>query len=167
MENKEIIDVLEKLCSENGKEQLIEAVEEWKKKEENRGWVPNNGENYYFIDSEGVVLKHTWKQLEGRHDYFDGSRLAIGNAFKTEEEAKIEVERLKILKIMKDYSRPFEFEEENWQIAYEHDRGEIGTVYGRTNEYGGYHFDSEEIAQKVIDIIGEDKLKKYYFRCFN
>lgn len=87
----------------------------------------------------------------------------IGNAFLTFEEAELEKERRRIEAIMKKYSRPFENEEENHCLCYDYASGsvEIRTNYTITDR--NPYFESEEIAQKVIDEIGEDRLKKYWF----
>ena len=88
----------------------------------------------------------------------------IGNAFLTFEEAEFELERRKIEAIMKKYSKPFEYEEENWYIGYSHKVGKIVIEAHYTLVDRNPHFETKEMAQKVIDEIGKSRLKKYWFR---
>lgn len=88
-------------------------------------------------------------------------RRDAGNAFLTEE-AEFERERRKIEAIMRRYARPFVKDEANWIIEYQYQDKEIYAYW-----YGNYHagapcFESEEIAEKVIEEIGEDRLLKYW-----
>ena len=73
-----------------------------------------------------------------------------------------ERERRKIEAIMKKYSRPFEWSGENWSIDYSYYRLLITSNVNVYNS-GLPYFESREIAQKVIDEIGEDRLLKYWF----
>ena len=94
---------------------------------------------------------------------FSEKRRDAGHAFFTEEEAAFERERRTIAAIMRRYARPFVKDEANWIIEYQYQDEEIYAYW-----YGNYHagapcFESEEIAQKVIDEIGEVRLLKYWF----
>lgn len=118
----------------------------------------NDRDSYYYIDEAGYL----------RPDWFDEGyfeiRRDLGNAFLTEEEAEFELERRKIEAIMRRYSRPFKSGEFNCTVACE---TPINKVYIRTVQFhnsGVPFFASSEVAQKVIDEIGEDRLIKYWFR---
>lgn len=118
----------------------------------------NDRDSYYYIDEYGYL----------RPDWFDEGyfeiRRDLGNAFLTEEEAEFELERRKIEAIMRKYSRPFKSGEYNCTVACE---TPINKVYIRTVQFhnsGVPFFASSEVAQKVIDEIGEDRLIKYWFR---
>lgn len=65
---------------------------------------------------------------------------------------------------MGKYSKPFEYGEDNYYIGYSHKVGkiEINTHYTLVDR--NPHFESEEVARKVIEEIGEDALKTYWFR---
>ena len=117
-----------------------------------------DGERYYRLFGDGDIdrLVFNTKYDEGARD--------IGNAFLTREEAELEKERRKIEAIMKKYSRPFKHEEDNWYIECSHASKHVGIDALYEYDCGIVYFESEEIAQKVIDEIGEDKLKKYWFR---
>ena len=115
-------------------------------------------EEYYYIFSDGDI------GLDNFDNCFSEKRRDAGNAFLTEEEAEFERERRKIEAIMRKYSRPFERSEHNYYIYYDYgmDKVIIDIYYSVSD--GIPYFESEEIAQKVIDEIGKDKLKKYWFR---
>ena len=116
-----------------------------------------DGERYYRPALDGDVTQGIF------NTEYDKNVRAWGNAFLTEEEAEFEAERRKIEAIMRGYSRPFEWGENNYYIEYVHSTPHIGIDYLSTYNFGIPYFKSKEIAQKVINGIGEDKLKKYWF----
>lgn len=160
---------------EDIKKYVIERTEAFKKelneevkqmiKEANQGQVKSvwdlkiaDGEKYYRLDGEGDV------DIEDFNTKYDEQVRDIGNAFLTREEAEFEVKRRKIEAIIRKYSRPFKYEERNYYIEYQYDRDMLViSVYHYIN-MGIPYFESEEIAQKVIDEIGEDRLIKNWFR---
>lgn len=115
-------------------------------------------EEYYCIFADGDI------GLDDFNSRFSEKIRDAGNAFLTEEEAEFELERRKIETVMWKYSRPFEYEEENWYIGYSHKVGKIVIEAHYTLVDRNPHFETKEIAQKVIDEIGKDRLKKYWFR---
>lgn len=116
-----------------------------------------DGGRYYYIPIYGAVCEGTF------NTYYDERARGRGNAFLTREEAEFELERRKIEAIMRRYSRPFKPEEDNWIIEYYYDTDCISvSVYIAIND-GVSCFESKEIAEKVIDEIGRDRLKKYWF----
>lgn len=160
---------------EDIKKYVIERTEAFKKelneevkqmiKEANQGQVKSvwdlkiaDGEKYYRLDGEGDV------DIEDFNTKYDEQARDIGNAFLTREEAEFELERRKIETIMRKHSRPFKSGEFNCTVACE---TPINKVYIRTVQFhnsGVPVFENKEIAQKVIDEIGEDRLIKYWFR---
>lgn len=116
-----------------------------------------DGEIYNYISSCGEIGKSYFDSM------YDENARDIGNAFLTREEAKFELERRKIEAIIRKYSRPFKYEERNHYIEYQYDRDMLViSVYHYIN-MGIPYFESAEIAQKVIEEIGGDRLKKYWF----
>ena len=140
------------------KELIIEKVEAEQKP--NTIWDLSVGDkaNYYRLYSEGDVAKLSFDS------YYDEKSREAGNAFLTEEEAKFELERRKIEAIMRKYSRPFKYDEYNYRIEYDYDDNTLDIGVYRRISVGIPYFESEEIVRKVIDEIGESKLKKYWFR---
>lgn len=55
-------------------------------------WKPKNGQKYYYaaLDTEPYISWHTW-----RDDDVDDTHYQLHNCFKTEEEAKVLVEKIK------------------------------------------------------------------------
>lgn len=116
---------------------------------------------YYRIEASGFIEDSCFNAI------YDKYVRETGNAFLTREEAEFEVERRKIEAIMRKYSRPFRDEEQNWYLYYSHNNiTDTGLVYDAEYEIniGIPYFESKEIAEKVIDEIGSDRLKKYWFR---
>lgn len=163
------------MLSEKIEKYVIERTEEFKKelneevkqmiKEANQGQVKSvwdlkkeDGEKYYCIDSDGAIVQHMFDES------FDEVNRDMGNAFLTREEAEFEFERRKVEAIMKKYSRPFKSGEFNYHIEYDYGDNTLDIGVYRRISVGIPYFESEEIVQQVIDKIGEDRLKKYWFR---
>ncbi|MDY4561377.1 hypothetical protein [Peptostreptococcus porci] len=127
--------------------------------ESKKEWVPEIGKLYYKINAYGEVVKSTFTNFSIGRNCLD-----IGNAFRTKEEAQFELERRKIEAIMKKYSRSFEHEEENYYIFYAYSNKSICISSRIRTDDGIPYFESKKMAQKVIDKIGEERLKKYWFR---
>ena len=152
---------IRKLIEENWediKALVIEKAEEEQKLKPKTIWDfnTNDRDSYYYIDEAGY-LRPDWLD-EG---YFE-IRRDLGNAFLTEEEAEFELERRKIEAIMRKYSRPFKNGMNNYCIFfYACESIRVGTLWAFNS--GIPCFETKEIAQKIIDEIGEDRLKKYWF----
>lgn len=122
-------------------------------------WDIEKGDVYYFIGVDGEI-----NSFDFTHHCFDIEARENGNIFLTQEEAEFELERRKIDAVMRKYSRPFEEGKNNYFIYYDHCVKVILTSCWRNYDFGVYYFKTKEIAQKVIDEIGEDRLKKYWFK---
>nr|DAE94165.1 MAG TPA: hypothetical protein [Caudoviricetes sp.] len=116
------------------------------------------GKEYYVLWTDGHIDANDFIS------HLDEKKRDMGNAFLTREEAEFERERRKVEAIMKKYSRPFEHDEDNWYIEYSHYSKHIGIDALYEYDCGIIYFESEEIARDVINKIGEDRLKKYWFR---
>ena len=116
-----------------------------------------DGGRYYYIPIYGAVCEGTF------NTYYDEWARGRGNAFLTREEAEFELERRKIEAIMRKYSKPFKFNKHNHCLVYNRYNESVNIEsYGVFN-CGVSYFETKEIAQQVIDKIGEDRLKKYWF----
>lgn len=116
------------------------------------------GEKYYYLSLDGIIGESCFNSR------CDESIRALGNAFLAKEKAEFEKERRKVETIMRRYARPFTICKRNYYIYYDYgmDKVIIDIYYSVSD--GIPYFESEEIARKVIDEIGEDRLKKYWFR---
>lgn len=153
---------------------VIERTEAFKKeldeevkqmiKEANQGQVKSiwdlkkeDGEDYYRLYSDGDI-----EQVVFYTDYDEQAR-DIGNAFLTKEEAEFELERRRVEAILKKYSRSFKSGEFNYIVVYDTENNRILVCAAQFNNSGAPVFENKEIAQKVIDEIGEYRLKKHWF----
>ena len=129
-------------------------------------WDLKSGDDYYYIDMCGNVDRTTF----GNGTYLtDKKMIEFGNAFLTEEEAEHEVERRKCEAILLKYgTRDMRILGDDnvskYYIGYDYDVNEI-EFYDRCflGSQGAIYFESKELAQKAIDEVGEDRIKKYVF----
>ena len=138
---------------------IVEA-ENVKESEENEQW--KDGDVYYYIDSDGQVV----------HNYFflqslpATRRLVMGNCFKTREEAEFELERLNIISEIKKFAESEDKEwdgiNRHWYPYYDITDSSIKYTYKLSYKSYGIYFASEEEAQKCVNTIGEDRIKKFY-----
>lgn len=155
VEEKEM-DKIEEL--ENKIKELSEEIERLKAEKEKEVWKPKCGDKYWTISHNGYVVQVRWMGDEAEDDIY-----AIGNVFKTQEEAEFKAEQLKVEAELRRFARPFDVSERNYSFYFDHRINYICTTdYSYTQE-GNIHFASEEIAQKAIATVGEERIKKYYF----
>lgn len=146
-----------------------EVVEEREVVEEPK-WKPREGELYFYVNSNGEIEYRYYKN----RNINDKRRICnIGNYFKTDEEADHMVEKLKLIRELQDFALEHNDEEIDWNDVNQ-EKLYLGMnpkiksidifhtcswIYLPFNIY----FTSEEIAEKAIETIGEDRIKKYYF----
>ena len=138
-------------------------AEDWKIYEEpTKNWKPEFGEKYYYITTSGDVAYNTFNTS------LDEYRLSFRNVFKTAEEARKMVEKLKIINKLRELSN-INFndtsDEAHYAIAYDVESNEITfyVSYYNKNLPFNIYFATKEDCQKAIETIGEENLKKYYF----
>lgn len=129
-----------------------------------RNWQPKQSEIYYSILANGSIDYTTYDS----NNRIDKQRLSSGNCFKTGEEAQCMLEKIKIinqLRKMSNISFEGNTETKKWFVVYDCDCQKIGYNYMYTNKIAPFniYFASKKDCQKVIETIGEDNLKKYYF----
>lgn len=144
---------------------LIEIIESATKRK-NEQWKPKIGERYWALDSSGVAIASKWED-----DNVDLARFAIGNCFKTEEEAGFAVECIKVVaelhRYAKEHNSP-KFDRnirgcEKWYPIYDQTINKIVFGYSKYMLNSEEMFETERIAKAAVKEIGEDRLKKYYF----
>lgn len=116
-----------------------------------------DGETYYNIRPDGYIGTQHFNSI------YDCATRDMGNALLTKEEAEFEVERRKIETIIRKYSSPFVDGKTRYFPIYNHESEAIEFDYHCRLDCAIPCFESKEVAQKVIDEIGEDRLKKYWF----
>lgn len=147
--------------SEKEREQLIKIIKKSNRSKRNI-WKPEYDEWYFYVSGYGIVGSNVWI-----NDYIDNGYYEIGNCFKTEEEAKFALEKLKV----ETELRRFAEENNEYEIDWENDAQEKWFIYycDKICLYQTYitmrndvYFSSKKIAKQAIDYIGEERLKKYY-----
>ena len=141
--------------------QLKKCIKELKGKEsEGSVWIPEYGEKYWNVSiGECRVFRAFWRNSD-----IDKKRLNVGNVYKTQEEARFQLEKLNVLGELKQFSREFKYENSNFCLHYNVQNNEFvyhNITYIKTQ--GTLYFESEEILKQAIKKVGEDRIKKYLF----
>ena len=136
------------------KERIAELEEQIKEEQE----FPQNGYEYWYIDDYGYILNEKWDGLD-----FEEFRLAMGNIFKTKEQAVFALEKLKVEAELRKFSKSPNMSAVKWFIVCA-DSEEVYTLY-TTQEIsqGTIYFESKKVAQQAIETVGIDRIKKYIF----
>lgn len=124
-------------------------------------WDLKDGDEYLAIDTISNINYVTWNG-----DEWDLRARENGNSFLTYDEAEFELERRKCEAIMLKYGRrTFKINMSNFCICYNqlHENFQLDN-HPYYQDQGHIYFDSDKLAQKAIDEIGEERLKKYVFR---
>lgn len=139
-------------------------AEDWKIYEEKptRTWKPEFGEKYYYMTTNGNVGQDTFNTS------FDKCRLSFRNVFKTAEEARKMVEKIKIINQLQELSNVDFYhncEGKKYLIIYNSKLKEIDyTTHTCIREVPfNIYFATQKDCENAIKEIGEDNLKKYYF----
>lgn len=162
MENE--IKVNLKSLSKEEREQLMKLIE--KANKESKIWKPEMDKLYYTVTATGTVRKYNWDDC-----YSDKLFYGIGNCFKTEEEAKFMIERLKVIaelqRFADEYNDKIEWNNSRlykYYIIYNHSTKEVECDANDTFQHNDIYFSSEELCKQAVEKIGEDRIKKYYLR---
>ena len=129
-------------------------------------WDLKTGDEYYYIDMCGDVDITAFRN--GTY-LTDEKIIKIGNAFLTREEAEHEVERRKCEAILLKYgTRNMMSLGDNYTkkyyIQYDYDVNKIMIFkHYSIGIQEIINFKTEELAQKAIDEVTEERLKKYIF----
>ena len=138
------------------KERIAELEKQVKEEQE----FPQEGDSFYSISETGNI---EGGMIWGGYPV-DMNRMAIGNLFKTEQQAEFVVEKLKVEAELRKFSRPFKNGEFNYYIFFYIDDDDIEVGYkAACHSQGVIYFESEEKAQQAIEAVGIDRIKKYIF----
>ena len=136
--------------------QRIAELEELAKEEQE---FPQAGDMYWYIDNDGEVMEMEWQGNE-----YDQGRLSIGNVFKTKEEAEFAAEKLRVETELRKFSRPFKYGDWNFEILWNnHENNTELDWSGYVVRQSVIYFESGEIAEKAIEAVGKERIKKYIF----
>lgn len=136
-----------------------EIVEEPKSK----NWKPKEGDTIFYISGTGKVIDDKFMPCLPS----DNDKVLFNNVFKTAEEAKHMLEKIKTINKLRKLSN-VDFNETNdryYMIVYNKDDGEIISdfCYSLNPLPFNVFFKTREDCENAISTIGEENLKKYYF----
>lgn len=155
--------------SEVERKQLLSLVEKANKPKRFCFENMRSEEIFFFIGSSGEV----WEKDFVPGNPSDENRFLLGNAFPTREAAEFEAERLKVIHEIKEFITENDDKEIDW--ADDNELRYILTYDLKDNKIycGVFHnpmrcqkelcASSREVIRKMIQAIGEERIKKYYF----
>lgn len=141
--------------------------ENWEIYEEPK-WKPSFGEVYYYINSNGEIdfSYYSDRTINDKRRVY-----SIGNFFKTDEEADHMVEKLKVIKELKELSNikfnMSDYLKNNkiYYIAYDFTQNRIVPLFNNIyrNIPFNVYFSTKEDCEEAITKIGKERLERYYF----
>lgn len=151
--------------SEEEREQLMKIIKKSNGSKRNI-WKPEYDEWYFYVSGYGIVGSNVWI-----NDYIDNGYYEIGNCFKTEEEAKFALEKLKVETELRrfveennEYETDWEDDDqEKWCMHYSYGDGDVYFTNAYWHKRDDIYFSSKKIGAQAVNSIGKERLKKYYF----
>lgn len=152
-----------KNLTEEERQTLMSLVE--KSNKTSKVWEPKEGEWYWCILADTQIVDNSWDSSA-----YDRKCYSIGNCFCTKEEAQNAVEQLKIRAELQRYADEYNEKikwnmyRDKWYIVYNHESKNL-EVYNACCSQSSFqiYFSSKEIALNAIQVVGEDRIKKYLF----
>lgn len=128
------------------------------KRELGERWKPEDGEQYWAVNMRGELIYQIWG--DSGYDVESSNNF---NIFQTREEAEFARERTKVMRELDLWAIYSSTPNELTYVIYCDQDGEV-LVTSWFDIYTSHVFESMEVAKKAIKAIGEERLKKYYFR---
>ncbi|MHB0809291.1 MAG: hypothetical protein ACYCDV_07990 [Facklamia hominis] len=157
-----------KVNIEEVKNEYLKQLEELKAKieelygsedETDNRWKPNVGEECWRVSVGGDVYRLEWD-----NDKFDNNIFNHTDIFPTEEEAYLDKGRKQIRRELMKYGKDFESGGDNWTFNYNYRDKIIGYWNSKYSCHPfAIYFESKEIAEKAVEEVGADRIKKYLF----
>lgn len=136
--------------------------------EKKKWWEPKFDETYWSIRPWSGTVRTCYNDHK-----IDGFAVSMGLCFQTEEQADFITEKLKVIHELEKFAFENNEEEIDWSDVNQ-EKLYLGMSF-KNKSIDIFHtcnwiyipfnvlFTSEEIAEKAIETIGEDRIKKYYF----
>lgn len=118
---------------------------------------PQQDNTYWYVGMRGNIFTSQWEGYPS-----EVAMLKFGNIFRTEDQAKFAVEKLKVEAELRKFSRPFLWGTENTAILFDGDDFKFDTRMAYVFQ-GVIYFESEKKAKQAIEAVGEERIKKYIF----
>lgn len=139
----------------------IEALKKVEIEEDYKRWKPKKPRNYWIINGNGVADEITWLD-----DKADDRLWAMGNCFMTKEEAEFAIEKLKVFAELSGFTEPsdakWDGDTPHYRIKYDTNASELSIDSNYEYKYSCIYFARKEDAEKAIEAVGEERIKKYY-----
>ena len=155
--------------SEVERKQLLSLVEKANKHKRFCLDDMRDKEIFFFLGPSGDVREKEF--ISG--NTFDENKFLLGNAFPTREAAEFEVERRKVIHEIKEFIAENDDKEIDWTDKYTkkyslyYDAGHGRVSHGTTEEVMAtqkeFYSSSMKIIDDMIETIGKERIKKYYF----
>lgn len=121
-------------------------------------YIPRKGEYYWFIGICGGIIENRYNTEQ------DEYVIKHNLVFETEEEAE---DYRWYLDQVDKYKKEFVYGERNHCIEFYHDLKElIFGYYKSIRSQGTTYFGSKENIEKFRNIVGDERIKKYFFGAF-
>ncbi len=127
-------------------------------------WKPvKAGDSYYAITSSGTV-----RYMPERIAIKSKVGVEIGNCFKDKNDAQLTVEKLKVVRKLKELAAneviPRWGKGKRYSIAYNHDSMQLVVFAEDKTSFGtGIYFASKENADMAIEKIGRDHVERLFY----
>lgn len=137
---------------------------DWKYVGYNKTWKPESGDKIYYVSSTGHVYEDTFYASSN----CDNDKVSFNNVFKTKEDAKKMLEKLKIINRLRELSN-VKFVDDcskiRYSVSYDIDTKKVCPTMNRYSRILPFelYFETAKDCQNAINEIGEENLKKYYF----
>lgn len=137
---------------------------DWKYVEYKKTWKPETGDKIYYVSSTGHVYEDTFSTCST----CDNDKVSFNNVFKTKEDAKKMLEKLKIINRLRKLSN-VKFVDDcskiRYSVSYDINTKKVCPTMNRYSRILPFelYFETAMDCQNAIDEIGEENLKKYYF----
>lgn len=158
------IEKIEKAINNMSDDKFNELLNELGVKEDKQ-WVPEIGEKYWYVLTTGDTLNTTWLDCE-----FDRHLLFMKNVFKTDEEALAQrdfnIEKAKLIKEIEDSSDVIDWGDlgqEKHHMCYIHDNGIIDIFANRGFEDQGTTYTTNKQFLENLIANQPERVKKYLF----
>ena len=121
-------------------------------------WMPKEKQIYYTVlYSCGKIDMLNWSSEYAAHK----DRFRMGNVYKTRAEAEFVAERSKVLAEMQEWAGNYN---DKYFLFYDVNEERIRYLPATEKTvYGEMRFATNEDAKNCIEVVGADRIKKYYF----
>lgn len=144
-----------------------ELMAEFKEEEPSLdGWKV--GDKYYSHDTTGNIIASRVDSTNNGSDInsTDTIRIKHGYAKHTEEEVKFQFERDAVLYELSKFAelkdREWNGSNNHWFICWNYSEDRIGFDFKYNCKHNDIYFASREDAEKAIDVVGEERIKRFY-----